>query len=169
MSSPVPLLAGWLSLYREFMQAYAPRFGDRRDAEDAAHDAIEQLLTRGDVTTLEHARHFLFRAAAHRRIDAWRRESRHTHISLDELPEHEHPCVPSPEAEVRAAQLMEALVGALEALPLNCRRAYVLNRIEGWTHKEIAATLALSVNSIERYVMRACRHVRQALDPHAWQ
>lgn len=162
-------LAGWLALYREFMQAFAHRFGNRSDAEDAAHDAIEQLLTRSDVTTIEHARRFLFRAAAHRRIDTWRRDARNPHIALQDLPEQDHPCVPSPEAAVRAHQLMNALVAALEALPLNCRRAYVLNRIEGWTHREIAVALSVSVNSIERYVMQACRHVRAALNPHEWR
>ena len=70
MSPPHSPLAGWLALYSEFMQSFAHRFGNRGDAEDAAHDAIEQLLSRGDVTTIEHARRFLFRAAAHRRIDA---------------------------------------------------------------------------------------------------
>jgi RNA polymerase sigma-70 factor (ECF subfamily) len=151
------------------MQTYARRFGNRSDAEDAAHDAIEQLLSRSDVTTVEHARRFLFRAAAHRRIDTWRRDARNRHIAWQDLPEQEQPCVPSPEATVRARQLMAAVEAALVQLPLNCRRAYVLNRIEGWTHREIAVTMALSVNSIERYVMQACQHVRATLNPHDWR
>jgi len=169
MSLPHSQLAGWLALYGEFMQTFAHRFGNRSDAEDAAHDAIEQLLSRSDVTTVEHARRFLFRAAAHRRIDAWRRDTRNPHIAWQDLPEQDQPCVPSPEATVRARQLMAAVEAALVQLPLNCRRAYVLNRIEGWTHREIAVTLALSINSIERYVMKACQHVRAALNPHDWR
>ncbi|SHI19777.1 RNA polymerase sigma factor [Pollutimonas bauzanensis] len=108
-----------------------------------------------------HARNFLYRAAQHRAIDMWRRESRYQHIAWDDVPEDAHPVACGADAGASAEQLREALVAALEKLPLNCRRAFVLNRIEGWTQVDIARHLKLSPGSVERYIARATQHVRE--------
>lgn len=157
-----PSRKGWLAHYSEFMQACARRFGNQADAEDAAHDAVEALLQKGDgAVSAVHARNFLYRAAHHRAIDTWRRESRYQHIAWDDVPEDAHPTVAGADAQATTEQLIQALVATLEELPLNCRRAFVLNRIEGWTQTEIARHLKLSLGSVERYIARATQHVRE--------
>lgn len=164
MSYQPPSRKGWLAYYSEFVQACARRLGNQADAEDAAQDAVEALLKQGDgAVTAIHARNFLYRAAKHRAIDTWRRESRYQHIAWDDLPEEAHPCAPAADAAVSAEQLRRDLIAALEELPLNCRRAFVLNRIEGWTQTDIARHLKLSLGSVERYIARATQHVRERL------
>lgn len=164
MSDPDSSRKGWLAHYGEFMQSCLRRFGSRADAEDVAHDAVEALLQKGDgALTAGHARNFLYRTARHRAIDLWRRDSRFQHLPWDELHEDTHPTVYGADAHASAEQLRQALLAALEALPLNHRRAFVLNRIEGWTQAQIARHMKLSLGSVERYIALATQFVRERL------
>ncbi|SAI25685.1 ECF family sigma factor [Bordetella ansorpii] len=158
-----PPRQGWLAYYGGFLEACVRRIGNRADAEDIAHDAVEQLL-RADASGALQARQYLFQAAQHRTIDAWRRQERLPHVAWDCLPEDTHPIAAPADATLATGQLAEALAHALQELPPKCREAFVLNRIEGWSQREIAQRMGLSTNMVERHVMRAMQHVRQRLD-----
>lgn len=51
----------------------------------------------------------------------------------------------------------------VEALPEKCRLVYEMSRIEGRSHKEIAATLELSEKTIEWYITKALKFIRTGL------
>jgi len=165
MSRPSSPRAGWLAYYDELVGVWSRRTGNRHDAEDAAHDAIERLL-KADASVALKARGYLFQAAGHRLIDRWRRQDRAEHIPLDQLGEADQLILDDPDAPVRASRLADDLAKVLAELPPKCREAFVLNRIEGWTQAEVAAHMGLSKNMIERYVMRAIEHVRDRLREH---
>lgn len=153
---------GWLAYYDELVGVWSRRTGNRHDAEDAAHDAVERLL-KADASVALKARGYLFQAAGHRLIDRWRRQDRVEHVPLDALGEADQPVMDDPDAPVRAARLADDLARVLAELPPKCRQAFVLNRIEGWTQAEVAQHMGLSKNMIERYVMRAIGHVQERL------
>lgn len=165
MSRPASSRPGWLACYDELIGAWSRRSGNRHDAEDAAHDAIEHLLN-ADASVAAKARGYLFQVAGHRLIDRWRRQHREQHVPLDELDERDQPVHADPESPVRAARLADDLARVLAELPPKCRQAFVLNRIEGWTEAEVATCMGLSKNMIERYVMRAIQHVQERLREH---
>ncbi|KAG1176690.1 hypothetical protein G6F35_016456 [Rhizopus arrhizus] len=165
MSRPSSPRTGWLADYDERVGVWSRRTGNRHDAEDAAHDAIERLL-KADASVALKARGYLFQAAGHRLIDRWRRQDRAEHIPLDQLGEADQLILDDPDAPVRASRLADDLAKVLAELPPKCREAFVLNRIEGWTQAEVAAHMGLSKNMIERYVMRAIEHVRDRLREH---
>jgi len=156
---------GWLAYYDELVGVWSRRTGNRHDAEDAAHDAIERLL-KADASVALKARGYLFQAAGHRLIDRWRRQDRAEHVPWDELDDADQLRVDDPDASLRASRLADDLANVLTELPPKCRQAFVLNRIEGWTQAEVAQHMGLSKNMIERYVMRAIEHVRDRLRDH---
>lgn len=162
MSRSTPTRTGWLAYYDELVGVWSRRTGNRHDAEDAAHDAVERLL-KADASVALKARGYLFQVAGHRLIDRWRRQDRAEHVPLDALNEVDQLIVDDPDAPVRAARLADDLARVLAELPPKCRQAFVLNRIEGWTQAEVAQHMGLSKNMIERYVMRAIEHVRDRL------
>jgi RNA polymerase sigma-70 factor (ECF subfamily) len=52
------------------------------------------------------------------------------------------------------------IVEAINALPPICRNVFVFRKIEGYSQKEIAETLGISVNTVENHIangMRSCR------------
>lgn len=60
-----------------------------------------------------------------------------------------------------------ALSVLLNELPVACRTAFIMNKVEGLSHREIAETLGISVSMVEKHMLRAlshCRDVRRELD-----
>ncbi len=70
-----------------------------------------------------------------------------------------------PQRQVETRDQLDHLVAALEQLPPACREAFLMNRIDGLTHAQIAAKLGISTKSVQRYIERALRHCLQELDP----
>ena len=63
-----------------------------------------------------------------------------------------------------ARQLAESVERALQELPLNCRKVFVWQKIEGLTQAEIAERLGLSRNMVEKYMIRTLRHLRERVE-----
>ena len=59
---------------------------------------------------------------------------------------------------------IEAIVqNAINALPERCREIFILSRMEGLRHKQIAEKLDISVNTIESQITIALRKLREEL------
>jgi RNA polymerase sigma-70 factor (ECF subfamily) len=69
-----------------------------------------------------------------------------------------------PEHFMHAIQLADSIERALTELPVNCRKVFVWQKIEGLTQAEIAERLGLSKNMVEKYMIRTLRHLRDRLD-----
>lgn len=62
---------------------------------------------------------------------------------------------PSPEHLADLQQRMQMLQKIIDCLPPRCREVFWLFRIEGMSQAQIADHLSISVNMVERHVMRA--------------
>ena len=59
--------------------------------------------------------------------------------------------------EVEAEETFLQYCGAVAALPEQCRRVYLLRKVYGLTHKEIALRLGLSVSTVEKHLVKGVR------------
>jgi RNA polymerase sigma factor (sigma-70 family) len=62
-------------------------------------------------------------------------------------------------------QNLQLLYKVVAQLPPKCRQAYLMSSLEGRTYREISTAVGLSVSMIEKYVLRARRHIAAALAP----
>jgi RNA polymerase sigma factor (sigma-70 family) len=151
----------FLAYYNELISMLTRRLGDRNEAEDLAHDTVVRLLET-DGTGILQPRAYFRRSAFNAATDAYRRRSAHEIVPLDAVRE---PAAPhdDPEALLRASRFLSALEAALTELPPKCRQVFVWQRLDGLTQAEIAARMGLSKNMIEKYMIRAMRHLRERL------
>ncbi len=70
----------------------------------------------------------------------------------------------SPEHLADLQQRLQALQSIIDCLPPRCREVFWLFRIEGVSQVEIAHTLGISLNMVERHVIRALLDLRLARD-----
>ena len=66
--------------------------------------------------------------------------------------------------QVSAKQEFEHFCEAVRHLPLQCRRAFVLKKVYGYSQKEIAENLNISENTVEKHIamgMSRCRQYMQ--------
>lgn len=142
---------GWLN---SWLRA---RLGNSADAADVAQDTFMRLLQRTGQLDLQTPRAFLRTIARGLVIDLWRREELHRAYleAVALLPPAE---VPSPEARELLLELLEAIAHMLDGLKPKVRQAFLLAQCEGMPYQQIAATLGVSLRSVERYIADALYH-----------
>jgi RNA polymerase sigma factor (sigma-70 family) len=175
----VPVSASWHDtshpmdrLTRSFMEArddllrFLRRRGRQRAAEDIVQTVWLKLRERGeDPQTWEEPRAVLFTTAANLGTDNHRRETvAERAISREAASAEAAGPGPDPEAHADAVGQLEQLSAALEKLPEQCRRAFLLNRLEGLTHSEIASQLGVSTKTVQRHIERALRACVEVLE-----
>ena len=68
------------------------------------------------------------------------------------------------ENEMMAQQTLALYCNAVASLPYDCRRVYLLRKVHGLTHKEIAERLQMSRSSVEKHLrvgLEVCRDYMQ--------
>ncbi len=75
----------------------------------------------------------------------------------------EPPSTRSPEETLRYREMQEAIQKAIGELPERRRMVFVLSREHGLTYKEIAASMDISVSTVEVQMWRALKHLRARL------
>jgi RNA polymerase sigma-70 factor (ECF subfamily) len=151
---------------RHELRRFLTRWSGRVEAEDVLQDVWLNLRERSDPATWREPRAVLFTTAANLATDRARRSATVGKHCTDQAPQQEVACPrPGPEAQADTAADLERLDAALQELPQACRVAFLLNRLEGMTHMEIAARLGISKKSVQRYIERAVRHCMRAVEP----
>jgi RNA polymerase sigma factor (sigma-70 family) len=158
-------------LTRSFLEArddllrFLKRRGRHRAAEDIVQSVWLKLRERGDEESWEEPRAVLFTTAANLGTDSHRRETVAERARSREAASAESATPgPDPETQADAVGQLERLSVALEQLPEQCRRAFLLNRLDGLTHTEIATQLGVSTKTVQRHIERALRACVEVLE-----
>ena len=162
MTREVPRRAGFLEYYDELVGTWTRRLRNRQQAQDLAHDTFLRVLE-SRPETVEQPRAYLHQMARNIAVDGFRREELRDAKEQAAVPPSSSEAG-DPEQYMRAIQLAESVEKALQELPLNCRKVFVWQKIEGLTQAEIAERLGLSKNMVEKYMIRTLRHLRERVE-----
>ncbi|MCQ2996649.1 sigma-70 family RNA polymerase sigma factor [Pseudomonas syringae] len=146
--------------YRELVSFLNARLGNRQAAEDIVHDTYLRVLERSSNTPIEQPRAFLYRTALNLVIDGHRRNVLRQTESLDVLENEECYFSPSPQATIDTGQRLDMVQRALAELPELCRESFLLRKLEGLSHPEIAERLGISNSLVEKHIVNAMKHCR---------
>jgi RNA polymerase sigma-70 factor (ECF subfamily) len=70
------------------------------------------------------------------------------------------------EASIQHKELKQTIAKALDLLPEQCRRVFQLSRYEELKYKEIADLLGISVNTVEKHMVKALKRLRVQLEDY---
>ncbi|MCY1190086.1 putative RNA polymerase sigma factor FecI [compost metagenome] len=146
--------------YRELVSFLSARLGNRQAAEDVAHDAYLRVLERTDNGQIEHPRAFLYRIALNLVIDRHRRHLVRQAEPLEILDSDEGGHVPALAQELQLNQRLALMQRALDELTGPCRECFLLRKIEGLSHLQIAERLGISRSLVEKHIVNAMKHCR---------
>lgn len=139
------------------------RLGDGHMAGDLVQDTFLNVLEHPD-TRINDIRAYLYAIARnllvnHRKQEARRRTDTVTPEALALLAADQ----PSPE-DVADSRLQLARVHAMvQELPLRTQEIFVLNRIDGLTHADVARRLGMSESSVQKHLALAIAHMTRRL------
>jgi RNA polymerase sigma-70 factor (ECF subfamily) len=167
-----PALAALYRHHRaELHRFLVARTGDAAEAEDV----LQEVWIRASgqpPASVEHWRAYLFRTAHNLVIDRARARRRRTAREQRWIEDAHGPLSPAEEvADTRATaeDAIEAreeaarLASAIANLPEGARRAFMLHKIDGLSHGEVAERLGISKSGVEKHMAVAMKHLRRML------
>lgn len=144
-------LLGWLR----------KKLNNQHQAADLTHDTFARLLgapapASPGALALRSPRAYLTTIARGLMIDSFRRADLEQAYLTDlaALPPALHP---SPEEWLLALQTLEAVGRMLDAMTPKTRQAWLLSRLDGLAHADIAAQMKISVPRVRQYLANAAR------------
>ena len=146
--------------YRELVSFLSARLGNRQAAEDVAHDAYLRVLERTGNGQIEHPRAFLYRTALNLLVDRHRRHVVRQAEPLEILDSDDCWHVPALTQDLQLSQRLALMQRALDELTGPCRESFLLRKIEGLSHLQIAERLGISRSLVEKHIVNAMKHCR---------
>lgn len=150
-------------LLRTCLQRYAR---NPSDLEDLLQETYARLLASGDTGPLQvqSIRAFVLAIARNVALD-WLRRRQIVSIDLVADLEKLHVLDEAGQVEeiVNAGQELNLLRAAIEHLPKKSRRVFLLRKVHDLSHKEIAARLKISQNTVEQHLRKAAQRCTQML------
>ena len=161
--------------HNTFLKKFLKRFLQReQDIEDVVQEAYLKAYSAEQIRGgIEQPKAFLFSIAKNLAINELTRKSRQMtgyieecHIPLQlEISD-------SVESEVEGQESLGIYCEAVAALPEKCRRVYLLRKVHGLPHKDIAERLGVSLSTVEKHLRLgtlSCRdYIRRHNEQQPW-
>lgn len=138
---------------------YISQFFKRtQDAEDVVQEAFVKVIEAQRKREIKAPKAYLYQTARNTAIEEVKKKSfKLTDMLGDSLPDLELGKTATMEEQFEVRENFEVYCRAVRSLPVKCRRAYVLCRIYGFTQKEAAEHMGISLKGIEGHLTRATR------------
>lgn len=149
--------------YAPLVRHAARLAGSTAEAEELVQEVFLQLWSRRETLAIrESPVAYLYRGVRNRALNAVRHERVVRTWAQSQPPEAAEPAVASADTAAED-EVARAVRDAIAALPDRCREIFLLSREQGLTYAQIAATLGLSVKTIETQMGRALKSLRERL------
>ncbi|AGT10660.1 RNA polymerase sigma factor [Paracoccus aminophilus] len=139
-----------------------------QDAADAVQETFLRMLRAPRPDEIADPQAYLYAVARSVAIEAGRR----THLEramIADLPDAVDQIAsdaPEIERRIAAKQELVLMARAIRGLPRRCQQVFILSRLHGQSNGQIALSLGISRNMVEKHIMRAlltCRALRWEL------
>jgi len=134
------------------------KYGSENNPKDLVQEAFLKLWDNCHKVVQEKAKSFLFTVANRLMLNELSKKKTVLNYSSNKPKEHTNE---SPEYILQGKEYMEKLKAGLENLSEEQRTAFLLNRIEGKRHKEIAEILGISRKGVEKRIYTALKKLKE--------
>ena len=146
---------------RSYLRTHFPTLSDIDDLVQETYVRLVHARSSGQVAE---ARPYLFSTARNAAIDLCRRNKI---VAFDHIAEMERLSVaedrPDAAETVSRDQELDLLTAAIQALPERCRQVITLRKLHGLSHRDIAAKLGISENTVSAQVTLGVFRIRDYL------
>ena len=148
---------------KRFISRFLP---NSYDIEDVSQETFLRAYTTEKTREIEQPKSFLFRIAKHIALTQLTRKSRQITDYLEDFDDSEVLLIEDTvEDEFLARETLGIHCEAVAGLPPQCRRVYLMRKVYGMSHKEIAGQLGIAVSTVEKHLIKGVklcdRYVRE--------
>ncbi|WP_372641316.1 RNA polymerase sigma factor [Ancylomarina sp.] len=137
------------------------KYGANNNPQDVVQVAFEKLWKNCKNVLPEKAKSFLYTVANNEMLNSISRKKTVLNYSLQKPKDY---TVESPEFLLEEKEYHDRLQKALEELSEEQRVTFLLNRIEGKKHQEIADMLGISRKAVEKRIYTALKILREKIE-----
>lgn len=139
---------------RSSIKQFLTRFlFDPRDIEDVAQEAYLRAFEAEQKQHVRSPKAFLFRVARNVALNELSRKSRALTDYIEDAVSGEAPCDPHTlEEHFQGEQRLALFCRAASRLPQQCRRAFLMRKVYGYSQREIAEALGVSTSTVEKHI-----------------
>lgn len=141
------------------------KFGDKAAAEDVVQESFSRIWERCNEVPVDTARGFLYTTAKNLSVSIKRHEQVQLRFMNEAIKiQKQGSEQDSPDYIIIGQEFQAKLKEAIAALPERQRIAYLLNRVEKKTYKEVAELMEVSVKAVEKLIHKALLKLKEKID-----
>jgi len=146
------------------------KLGDQDSARDVVQSVFLRVWAFAENGVIENPRALLFKTASNLALNEMKRRNRYTRRHVEPAASSENDALhnvaslsPSPEKQASLREDVSITMAAINDLPDRPRRAFVMNRFDGLSYKQIAVLMNVSESSVEKYMIEALKKLRASI------
>ncbi len=165
MSNKKNILDVFLAIESE-LRRYLLRFLlSKEDIDDVLQDAFIRVYKDDVSANIQSPRRFLFTVVRNLALTEINREVKKTARYIEDFDIEEviddRSC---PERNETIRRELLACRNAIKSLPTKCQRVFVMRKVYGFSHKEIARTLDITVSTVEKQLIKGLKRYEEYLN-----
>lgn len=150
--------------YKELVGYFSHTLRDAEAAKDVVQETYLRISAMGErANAVLEPRAFLYQTAKRILIDEWRKQKHQRFVALSDAEPLSH-ASEEPLEHLLSTNRMKTLYATIDSLPPRCQEAFKLHKFEGYSHKEIADQMGISVNAVEKHIIKALLACKQSLN-----
>lgn len=140
------------------------------EVEDIVQETYVRVCTASSVNELHSPRSFMLKTARNLALDHVKRAEYRLADSLDADNDDEHasavPMAKDTLEQVCSDEDFATFCAAVRNLPVQCRRAFVLKKVYGYTQREIAEEMQISEKTVEGHIAIGITRCKRSVTRH---
>ncbi len=152
------------SILKRFLRRFT---SSRQDVEDICQETVLRALEAEQSRQIQEPRAFLFGVARNIVRKDLDKKSRSLIDFVEDFAPQEYPVEePSLEEQLDAHQRMILFGQAVATLPSQCQKVFLMKKVHGYSHKEIARKLDISVSTVEKHASAGLKRCSDYMARH---
>jgi RNA polymerase sigma-70 factor (ECF subfamily) len=144
------------------LRFFRRRLGSHEEADDLAHEALTRFLRASPATQIATPQAYLKRIAINLLRDrAERASTKLSELSVPLVEGLDYPTEYDQHRQLEGRQELDHYTTVLRQLKPKTLEIFLLSRVDGFTYKEIAAKIGMSVWGVKRQMLKAIAHIDQ--------
>jgi RNA polymerase sigma-70 factor (ECF subfamily) len=159
----MPVFLAMESALKKYLRRYLSR---RQDIEDVVQDIFVRAYESERIQEIRSPKSYLFKIAKHLALNEVQRKSHQLMTYVGDMAELD--VIDDSRGGEEALDLQHRLAilnRAIADLPPQCQRVLVMRKIYGYSHKEVAEALNITVKTVEKHLAKGLQRCQQALNP----
>jgi len=158
-------IAALYSIFRKpLLHFFRLKLPADEDPEDNVQALFRRLVEIKGRPQTDFSRWFVFKIAQNMVADRFRWRSRHKTADIN-APGTQDLAADAPlqDRVLEGKDRLSEFQRNLDGLPPRCRQVFLLHRVYGYSHREVAAQMGISVSTVEKHMIKAIERVNKIM------